>query len=811
MKRKSYYLFVLFFIPCSTLFAQYNGTITGTVRDSERKPLTGTTVSLLQDSVAIKNTVTDSSGQFGFDSLPYGTYALSLTAVGYTPLRKDSLVLSPQQERIDVQPAMKQDVSLLKNISVTAKKSFIEQKIDRTVVNVDALLSNAGVSALDVLENAPGVIVGSGGDVSLKGKSGVIIFIDDKPTFLSGADLANYLRSLPSSTIDKIEIMPNPPARYDAAGNAGVINIRTKKSRITGFNGSLNLAFGQGKYSRTNNSLTSNYRKEKLNFFGTASYAINNGLNDLDIYRYYFKGDGSLRSTFFQNSFIRQTVYTTNVKLGLDYFVSAKTTIGILLNRVYRPFDSKTKNQSIVSNATGTTDSLITADNREQDLWRKGSFNVNYLHKYADGNELSFDLDYIRYTSKQDQVFLNNIYGPSGNLKGEDGLTGYLPSAINIYSAKGDYSHTLTPTTKIEGGGKTSYVRTDNAANYFSVIGNATEADYDKTNHFRYKETIHAAYLNLNKEWGQLSLQTGLRLENTISDGHQLGNAIKPDSSFRRHYTNLFPTVYLVYKFDTLSRHQLSFSYGRRIDRPFYQDLNPFISPLDKFSLYVGNPYLKPTFTNTFELSHIFKNKITTTLSYNTTDDIVEETIDLANSIYISRPANIGKSSVLGLSVTSALKPVKWWSNTLFAEVQNRSYRGLLYDYNLDTTAIYFGTNTTNQFALGNGWTAELSGNFRTAILYGQIIAGRIGTVHAAVAKKVFNNRGAFKLNLRDLFRSGLRTGIITSIKNAYATYQNRGDTRNFFLTFTYNFGKNTGAPRNRISGAEAEQNRVKN
>jgi outer membrane receptor protein involved in Fe transport len=605
--------------------------------------------------------------------------------------------------------------------------------------------------------------------------------------------------------------MPNPPARYDAAGNAGVINIRTKKSRTGGFNGGINVAYGQGKYARTNNSFNFNYRNQKINVFGTASYAINNGLNDLDIFRYYYKGDGALRSTFFQNSFIRNTSYSTNLKLGLDYFVSPKTTIGVLVNGILRPSDSKTINKSIVANASGATDSLITADNKEHIHWKKGSLNVNYLHKYNADKELSFDVDYIVYHSQQDQVFLNGIFEPSGNLKSRDGLTGDLPSDITIYSAKGDYTHSLTSTTKVAAGAKVSYVSTDNAANYFTVINNITETDYDKTNHFLYRETINAAYLNLNKDWSRLSLQAGLRLENTISDGHQLGNVTKPDSTFRRSYTNLFPTVYLLYKLDTLSTHQISLSYGRRIDRPYYQDLNPFISPLDKFSIYVGNPYLKPTFTNTFELSHIFKNKITTTLFYNATSDIVEETIDLANSIYVSRPANIGKSSVLGLSVTGSLKPARWWTTTLFAEVQNRSYKGIVYDYPLDTGAVYFGTNMANQFTLGKGWTAELSGNYRTGILVGQIISGQTGRLNAGIAKKVFDNKGSVKLNFRDVFRTGLNHGIITSIKGAYATYHNWGDTRTFTLSFSYNFGKTTASPRTRNSGAENEQNRVKN
>ncbi len=307
----------------------------------------------------------------------------------------------------------------------------------------------AGVTALAVLENAPGVIVSSEGAVSLKGKSGVVIFIDDKHTYLSDADLTNYLKSLPSGTLDKIEIMPNPPARYDAAGNAGVINIRTKKNRSGGFNGGVNLAFGQGKYTRTNNSLNFNYRNKKINVFGTVSYSINNGFNDLDIYRYYYEGDGSLRSTFFQNSYITNTSYSTNLKIGLDYFISAKTTIGILANGILRPSDSKTINKSIVANAAGTTDSLITADNKEHIDWKKESFNINYLHKYTADKELSFDIDYITYDAQQAQLFLNGIFNPSGNLKSKDGLTGDLPSLINIYSAKGDYSHSLTPCNQI--------------------------------------------------------------------------------------------------------------------------------------------------------------------------------------------------------------------------------------------------------------------------------------------------------------------------------------------------------------------------
>ncbi len=386
-------------------FGQAENRIGGQVFDTENKPVIGATVSLSKDSIMMQTFVTDSAGSFSFNDVKVGKYFISVTAIGYARLVGETINfdgLSPVKESRLV---MEQESNLLKSVSVTAKKPFIEQKIDRTVMNVDALVSNTGVTALDVLENAPGVIVSSEGAISLKGKSGVIIFIDDKPAYLSGQDLANYLKSLPSSTLDKIEIMPNPPSRYDAAGNAGVINIRTKKSRTGGFNGGINLAFGQGKYSRTNNSFNFNYKNQKINVFGTASYSINNGLNDLDIFRYYYKGDGMLRSTFFQNSFIRNTSYATNLKLGLDYFLTHKTTIGILVNGIIRPSDSKTINKSVVANASGATDSLITADNKEHINWKKGSINLNYLHRYSADRELSLDVDYIKYGAQQDRFF----------------------------------------------------------------------------------------------------------------------------------------------------------------------------------------------------------------------------------------------------------------------------------------------------------------------------------------------------------------------------------------------------------------------
>lgn len=789
--------------------------LTGVVKDADNNAVSAATVLLkrLPDSTLMRSLLSDEGGAFVFSNLKQGQYFTVVSATGFEEFRSAVIVLDSLHARYEAGIIrLQRKEKAMGTVVVKATKPFIEKLVDRTVMNVDAFLSSAGSSALEMLEKAPGVIVDESTGISVRGKSGVAVFIDDKPSYLAGADLINYLKSLPAGSLDKIEVITAPPARYDAAGNAGIINIRTKKSKTAGLNGGINLALGQGKYSRSNNSLNFNYRNARLNFFGTAGYAAGNGVNDLSINRYYFYDNGAPRFTFFQHSFIRRTSYSSNLRLGLDYYLSPKTTLGIIGSGILRPSHERTANTSTVRNATESIDSVITADNFGDGKFRNGSLNLNLLHKYNDkGTELAVDFDFVHYSSSQQQAFYNHAFSPAGSVKWQDQLTGDLPSAIAIYSAKSDYNLPLKADGKLSAGLKASYVTTDNAANYFSTVNNVTEADFDKTNHFLYKEGITAAYVNGSKDWKRLSMQLGLRLENTVSDGHQLGNAVKKDSAFRRSYTNLFPTAYFQVKLDTLSTHQLTFSYGRRIDRPFYQDLNPFISPLDKFSIYVGNPYLQPTFTNEFSVAHTFKNKLTTTLSYSYTKNIIEETIDLSNNIYISRPANIGKSSVLGLGVDASAKPVKWWSVVGSAEVQKRYYKDNLYGYPLDTTAIYFGANATNQFTLGKGWSAELSGFYRTAILVGQISSGATGGVNAGLGKKILHDKASVRLLVRDLFYTRLNHGIIASIKNAYGTYRNWGDSRNATLTFSYNFGKTTGKQRAHNSAVETEQNRVKN
>lgn len=794
MYQRLLFFFWMLTVLTSRGSAQGEASLSGTILDASGAALPHASVALKKslDSSVVKTAVSGSDGGFRLSGLAYGSYFLHITAVGYTAYNTSLLTISAESEQVTVPPVRLKpsEAAVLGGVTVNATRALVERKIDRTVVNVDALVSSTGTTALELLERAPGVSVDENGVVSLNGKAGVLVLIDDKPTYLSGEALANYLRSLPSSSLDKIELMPTPPARYDAAGTAGVINIRTKRSKLSGLSGSASTALNRGKLFSTTNSVNLNYKTGTVNLFEAFSYVRQNGFSDLDIHRSYFTEEGAPFSYFTQNSYIRRNSHAFSGKVGADYALNKRTTVGVALNALHRPSYYDINNTSRILNAQKREDSATVAHSHERILWDNGGVNVNVKHDgHRSGRTVTADLDYIRYHSPSRQAYYNTTYRATGGSPSDDLLTGYLPSTIDIYASKVDYSHAIRKGLVAEGGAKTSFIRTNNMADYQLTANGHTAPDYGKSNHFLYDEQISAGYLTLNGDRGRFTFKGGLRAEHTLSKGHQRGNAVKPDSSFRNTYTSVFPTVFLSYKLDTLSHHQLNLSYGRRIERPYYQDLNPFVTPLDKFTVYAGNPFLRPSFTEEVSLAYTFKSKITTTLSYSETKDAFMESIRLIGNHYLSQTANVGSSSILGLSVNAGLRLTKWWTLNTFADVQNRHYEGALFRSRLDTSALYFGTNVGNQVKLGKEWSAEIGGTYRTGVVVGQVSLASLWQLNAGVQKKVLAGKGNVRASVRDIFYSGVRNGIIHNLYRAEATFRNKGDLRVFSLSFAYNFG----------------------
>jgi outer membrane receptor protein involved in Fe transport len=440
------------------------------------------------------------------------------------------------------------------------------------------------------------------------------------------------------------------------------------------------------------------------------------------------------------------------------------------------------------------------------------STNINYKHSFdSAGREFTADLDYLGYNNGNQSLLVTNIYDNyGGNPLGSLVLNGDIPGLINIYSAKGDYVHPLKNNLRLDAGFKVSYVKNDNEVKYERNDNGAWKPD-DRSNHFIYKENINAGYISLNKKWKQWSAQAGVRLENTVAKGQQVTN----DSSFTRNYTSLFPTTYINYELN--KNHTFTLSYGRRIERPNYQDLNPFVWFLDSLTYRQGNPYLLPQYSNNFELRHTLKGRFTTTLNYTITDNVISQLLkqNTEKRTTFLTTDNVARFKNIGIAVNAPFSPMKGWNVNLFANLFYNRYEGVYYNsftgsndpINIHYTSVLL--NVTNSFSFKKGWSGELSAFYRGKTIEQLTIADPMYMMSLGVQKTVMKGKGTWRLNIRDPFQWQQFKGR-TMYSDIDVRIRNRWDNRNMTVTFSYRFGKTTVAQaRRRTSGATEEQNRV--
>ncbi|HEX3165607.1 MAG TPA: TonB-dependent receptor [Chitinophagaceae bacterium] len=791
-----------------------SGKVSGQVIDGNTKTVEAATITLLRakDSSVAKISAANKDGNFVFENVADGKYLVSITAVGHTKGFSEIFEITPSNttitlKTIELIPLAKS----LAGVTVAAKKPLIEQKIDRTIVNVEASITNVGTSALEVLEKSPGVSIDKDGNISLKGKQGVQVYIDGRPTYMSGTDLANYLRNLSSNQLDQIEIMTNPPAKYDAAGNAGIINIKTKKTKQLGYSGSFSSTWSQGRYPKVSESFIFNYRKNKLNLFTTLGYNYRKNWQDLDIQRKFIEQSTKLiKSHFDQESRIKEEGQSYNAKVGFDYFASKKTTIGAVVTGYFNPGLFTNQSDVLISDANQILLSQTLAKTSNDREWKNFSTNVNFRHLLdTTGQEITADLDYVTYRSTNSQYLVNAYYDPNGIPTNKpDTLLGDLPQDINIYSAKVDYTLPLKKGAKFEAGLKTSFVETDNNAIYDSINYGLRVPDYGRSNHFIYQENVNAAYVNYSRPFTKKWFgQFGLRLENTNATGDQ----VTTSQNFDRHYTQLFPTAFIQYK--ASDKNSFVLNYGRRIQRPNYQDLNPFILFLDKYTFEQGNPNLQPQFAHNIEFTHSYKGFVNTTVNYTRTTDIINQVLEQntdRNETYVKKD-NIAKQRQYGISVSAGGAIKKWWTPNLWANLYNNKYEGIINNDFVITSATTLQANLQNQFKLGKTLSAELSGYFNSGGIEGVFKIGSFGMVNMGLSQQLFKGKGTLRLTGRDVFRTQKIKGEI-KYSNIDASFQQRRDSRQVALGFTYRFakGKMNNNQKRKTGGANEEQSRIK-
>lgn len=783
-----------------------NTTIKGRVADGQDKGIEVCNVYLLKaiDTSMIDFTLSDESGQYIFNSVQADDYFIKVSHIVYSDTMTAMFHLSDSETKtIDI--AILDASHALNEVTVVAQKPFLERQMDKLVVNVENSILATGNTVLDILQRSPGVMVNQESSINMKGKSGVMVMIDGKPSPLSGPELIAYLRSVPSENIKSIELISNPSAKYDAAGNAGIINIRFKKDQRLGFNGSASLSSGKGMFYKHTAATNLNYRNQWVNVFGSYSRGLPTQLTEFFIHRNFFDAQRNVISGFDQNSFMKQPFKTHNVRLGIDFNIGKKTVLGILTNSNFMIQNRTGNTETNVTDASGTLD-YITNTNMLMDEDRDNTFyNLNFKHSFTNNAEWTADVDYGTISAATIQNINNSNSNVNNQIISSNKLFTDQLGSIDVRSFKSDFTKTFGPQMKFETGIKLSKVGSDNDVKFFNVVDNENIPDVNNTNHFIYDETITAAYAMFMKEYTKFSFQGGLRYEHTSTAGNQLSTG----QQFERNYGSLFPNLTLNWKEN--DAHIFGLTYSKRIDRPSYRQLNPFKIFVDTYTYVVGDPALKPVITHNFEFSHTFKGKYITSLSYaeskETITDIFAQDDDTKISYQI--PANIQDFQMVNLSFYIPFTFAKVINSNFSANGYWNKYVSPLQGGLLTNSNFAYDFGMQNNISFGKGWSGETSAFYQARSVWGLFIIKDLGQLSLGVQKVVNNKNTTLKLAFSDILKTN-HIAVEVDYQNMDFYTDRTWDSRVATLSINHRFGKNTVArSRQRTTGVEDEKRRA--
>ncbi|NNJ88437.1 MAG: TonB-dependent receptor [Eudoraea sp.] len=794
------YVFMVLFLSS---LVQYGQSISGRVQseDKEFLPFAAVTLNRAQDSSLVKAVITDENGNFVIRNIPGSKYLLNISNIGYkdyqleilfdgNSLELGTLVLEFSAENLD-------------EVTVVADKPMIQVQADKTIFNVENTINATGTSAFELLRKAPGVIVGNNGGIIVEGKLGVQIFIDNKLSVLQGEDLINYLESLQATDIEAIEIITQPSSKYDAAGNAGIINIKLKKDKSLGTNGTVTGGLTVGDFGRYNSSINFNTRGKKGNFYGTYSNRFGKSTNFLNLLRTQAGTSfgARTRSIYDRNS--------NNVKLGYDLYANKKSTFGAIFdgnfNNGYGINNSRTPIRAI---GASQNDSVLIANNRTSNLSYNLNGNLNYRFTDTLGVSLNVDLDYGKYNSDRN-AFQPNVYfnGNETQVIRELITRQETPIDIDIVTLKADYEQNLLKGV-VGVGFKLSYVNTFNIFNFFNIENNQEVLDVNQSNEFSYDERINAAYFNYNAKWKKWNLQFGLRMENTISDGNLESMQANQDSRVKRNYTNFFPSGGLTYQLSP--KNQFALTYSKRIQRPNYASLNPFEYKIDELSSSKGNPFLQPQYTDNLKLSHTHNYRLTTSLSYSYISDFFARvTVAEGDTRNFLTTLNVADQEIINLGISYPKNIKDWWNVYFSLNAYVSNYKANSPEFlpvKQETLSFYI----QNTFTLPKGLRMEVSGWYSSPSVWGGTYqTASLGSLNLAFQKKFFQERLTSRLSFNDILYTIPWRGT-TQFGDLFIDGSGGSDSRQVAFSLTYDFGrKEIKNARSRKTGLEDEKDRI--
>lgn len=800
---KFFFPFFFLLLIKTSAFSQTTKLSGNVLSSTDGKAIEFASVALIQlpDSTRAGLGMSNEKGVFSFENIKPGTYLVKVIAVGYERTESKSFKLG---QLAMVLPVLKLNgsVKTLKEVGITAKTPLIEQQADRTVLNVEQM-NTAGDNALDVLKRAPGIKLDKDDNIILKGKSGVNVMIDGKMSYMSGLELSTYLKSLPGSVMSKVELISNPPSSFDAAGSAGIINIKLKRNKLQGFNGNANIGAGYGEYGKGYGGTNLNYNIGKISTYARFSYGYYNSFNRLTMNRKI--GDEQFNQLNFWHPITKSSSYSA----GADYFINDRHTVGVLWKGSAAPYTTNSESRSVNYNSAHQQMGSVDSQNPQDNTAGNYAINLNYRFKIdTAGRELGFDLDQVNYDNSKTEQYFNSYFDAAGSRIGEViNLRNKGFGEVNIYAVKIDYVHPISKTLKAEAGYRSSWVKTNNDVRFDSLKTSTWTNDPKRTNRFFYRENINALYLSFSQSFKQLELKAGLRAEQTLGKGASSGS----DEKIDRKYWQLFPTFFASWKVN--ENHQIQGSYARRINRPSYSDLNPFAFYSDPYTALKGNPLLLPSFSNNIEINYNIKSFRVLTLSYAKSTDVIFPVIYQNDQTKesISVDENLGRAQNLYLATGSPFDLTKWWNNNteltlsyddVKSAVQGGAYNSHKFSWSMNSEQTFTlpkDLQLTYTFYYGS---PSVSGLFRSLEYYGMNVSAR---------KTFMNKKATVSLKLNDVFdTSKFRSYLRYSNVDTY--WQNQWESRKINLTLNYKFGnmkvKNA---RTRNTGTADEESRVKN
>ncbi len=800
-------------LSCCLVFSlqAQRATLTGQLQDAEGEPLVFASVALFRaaDSTLVKVETSDDAGLFQMQNLSPETYYLKATYLGLEDLNKP-----------DIRPSEGQRLNLgvlrfapgavrLAEATVTANRALVEIKPDRTVFNVEGTINSVGSDGLALLRKAPAVSVDNNDNISVLGRSGVLVYVDGKRLPLAGQDLSNYLQSLPAEQIDRIDIITNPGAKYEAEGNAGIIDIRLKKDKSLGANGTVNTTYSQGRYHRANLGVNGNYRNKQVNAFASGSLGDGAGFNEMTFLSYL----NGLVQDEINNHYNKWQNY--DYRVGADIFLADKHTLGVLATGNSNIGNRASLNRITLAQAStpGQIDSILVARATADYTRRQQTYNLNYRFDNGKNRSLNVDLDYGNYRNEAQRLLPNRYYDATEQELLTEIVNSFnTPTDIDIYTFKTDYEDKFLDGT-LGMGVKVSQVVSDNTFLVYDVLNGSPVRNDTLSNRFRYDEKVYAGYVSYTRPIGKAwNFSLGLRAEQTDATGDL--EAFLPDlqeEPVKLHYLSWFPNAGLSWQVS--EQHSLALNYGRRINRPDYNVLNPFNSQISQLSYEKGNPNLQPEIVNNLELGYTLAQRYNLKLAYSRTTDQITRLIapdDKDPRAGFITWANLAEQTIFSLNLSAPVQILKNWNayfNASASRLDNQANygNGAVVDVQAFTYSIY----QQHSFNLPWDLTGEISGYYSGPGVWGGVFLYESNWgLDLGLQRRFLHNRLNAKLSVSDLFYQTGWSGY-SNFNGLYSLGSGRWDSRRASLSLSYRFGNDNVKSRRRQTGLEDETKRL--